>query len=49
MKECRVVSGRYQGRNGYGEVSKYNTVMFYPNDGMGPYRVCLMANEVEFF
>ena len=45
MKMYRVITGKYEGKTGRGEVTNYGTVMFYPNDKM-PYRVCLMANEV---
>ena len=47
MKMYRVVSGKYAGRIGRCEFSKYGSVMFYPIEGIHPYRVCLMANEVE--
>ena len=47
MEKYCVVSGKYAGRIGMGEVTKYGTVMFYPIDGKAPYRVCLMANEVK--
>lgn len=45
MKMYRVITGKYEGKTGRGEVTNYGTVMFYPNDKM-PYRVCLMVNEV---
>jgi hypothetical protein len=47
MKMYRVLSGKYVGRVGRCEFSKYGSVMFYPIEGIYPYRVCLMANEVE--
>ena len=47
MKKYRVVSGKYRGRTGRGKATKYGTVMFYPIEGVYPYRVCLMSNEVE--
>lgn len=47
MNKYRATSGKYCGRIGYGEVSKYGTVMFYPIEGIHPYRVCLKLNEVE--
>lgn len=47
MKMYRVVSGKYAGRFGHCEFSNYGTVMFYPIEGIHPYRVCLMQNEIE--
>ena len=49
MSKCRVISGKYTGRVGYCEVSQYGSVMFYPIEGVYPYRVCLMASEVEIY
>lgn len=46
MEKYRVISGKYEGRIGYGKVTKYGSVMFYPIERIHPYRVCLMANEV---
>jgi hypothetical protein len=46
MKTYRVITGKYKGRTGRGEVTNYGTVMFYP-DNKVPYRVCLMANMVK--
>ena len=47
-KMFRVMSGKYQGRIGYCEFNNaYGSVMFYPVEGVHPYRVCLMQNEVE--
>ena len=47
MKMYRVVSGKYEGGVGHCEFSQYGSVMFYPVEGKHPYRVCLLANEVE--
>ena len=48
MKRCRVIKGRYTGRIGKCEKSLYGTVMFYPEEGAFPYRVCLKEEEVEY-
>lgn len=47
MKMYRVVSGKYLGRVGHCEFSKYGSVMFYPIEDVHPYRVCLIADEVK--
>lgn len=47
MKMYRVVCGKYAGRIGHCEFSKNGSVMFYPFEGIHPYRVCLMKDEVE--
>lgn len=48
MKDCKVIKGKYAGRAGKCEKTRYGTVMFYPNEGRAPYRVCLMENEVVY-
>ena len=48
MKKCKVIKGKYAGREGKCEKTQYGTVMFYPNEGRAPYRVCLMKNEVVY-
>lgn len=45
MKRYQAIEGDYVGRVGWGEATKYGTVMFYP-DGGAPYRVCLSNDEV---
>lgn len=47
MKMYHVVSGKYAGRIGHCEFGKYGSVMFYPIEGIHPYRVCLIEKEVE--
>lgn len=46
-KMYRVINGEYKGRIGYCQHTKYGTVMFYPIEGMHPYRVCLGVDAVE--
>lgn len=48
MKDCKVISGKYAGRIGKCKVTDYGTVMFYPNNGKSPYRVCLRESEVIY-
>ena len=48
MEDCKVINGKYAGREGKCEKSQYGTVMFYPNDGKIPYRVCLKESEVVY-
>ena len=48
MKMYRVVSGKYVGRVGHGEINEeYGTIMFYPVEGEYPYRTCLKLSGVE--
>lgn len=50
MNKAKIISGKYEGL--YGEctnVNSYGNVMFYPNNSSPVYRVCLRANEIEFF
>lgn len=48
MVKYRVVSGKYSGRIGFGEKpNQFGLVMFYPVEGIHPYRVCLWASELE--
>lgn len=43
-----VINGKYTGREGYfTDVNKYGLVMFYPNEGIHPYRVCLEVNDIK--
>ena len=49
MSKCRVISGKYAGRIGHCKTTKYGSVMFYPIEGVHPYRVCLMEHEVEIY
>lgn len=46
-KMYRVISGKYTGRVGYCEFFNHGTVMFYPAEGIHPYRVCLRQNEIK--
>ena len=49
MKQAIVVSGRYLGRIGKAtEPNQYGNVMFYPIEGIYPYRVCLKAEQIHF-
>ena len=45
---CRVVSGKYAGREGYitEKPNELGLVMFYPKEGQNPYRVCLRFSEM---
>lgn len=48
MIKYRVISGKYSGRIGFGEKpNQLGLVMFYPIEGIHPYRVCLSASELE--
>ena len=49
-KSVIVISGKYHGRIGMADFTnteKTGNVMFYPIEGIHPYRVCLNANEVQ--
>ena len=49
MKKAIVICGQYSGRSGNAtEPNKYGNVMFYPVEGVHPYRVCLKANDIKF-
>ena len=48
MKECKVIKGKYAGREGKCEKTQYGTVMFYSKEGHSPYRVCLKESEVNY-
>lgn len=49
MKKAIVICGQYSGRIGNAtEPNKHGNVMFYPIEGIYPYRVCLKANHVKF-
>lgn len=50
MEKCKVISGSYVGREGMADFSntaKTGNVMFYPKEGIHPYRVCLRKEQVE--
>ena len=50
MKEIKVVSGKYKGREGkadFQHTKKTGNVMFYPVEGSNPYRVVLSLEEIE--
>ena len=50
MKNVIVISGKYENRIGKADFSntkKTGNVMFYPIEGIYPYRVCLRQEEVE--
>ena len=43
----KIVKGNYIGREGYfTEENKYGLVMFYPKEGIYPYRVCLKRENI---
>lgn len=48
---CRVVSGRYEGREGFifGAIpgNDLKCVLFYPKEGIHPYRVAMRPSELE--
>lgn len=45
MVKYEVISGEYKGRIGIGTLPNYlGLVMFYPQEGQYPYRVCLSKN-----
>ena len=48
MVNVLVVKGNYKGRIGMADFtpSKYGNVMFYPQEGSNPYRVCLKTEDV---
>ena len=48
MKNCKVIKGKYAGREGKCKKTQYGTVMFYPNESKTPYRVCLKESEVVY-
>ena len=50
MKKVKVISGEYTGREGVADFSntqKTGNVMFYPKEGIHPYRVCLGVEEIQ--
>lgn len=49
-KNVIVISGKYKGRKGvadFNNTCKTGNVMFYPIEGIHPYRVCLSVNDVR--
>lgn len=49
MRKCRVIKGKYAGLVGIStEVNAYGNVMFYPERGFNPFRVCLKADCIEY-
>ena len=49
-KNVIVISGEYKGRIGIADFTntkKTGNVMFYPVEGIHPYRVCLDAKSVK--
>ena len=49
-KSVVVISGKYEGRIGIADFTntkKTGNVMFYPVEGIHPYRVCLDAKSVK--
>lgn len=48
MVNYRVISGKYAGRIGKGtNPNEFGLVMFYPVEGIHPYRVCLPISNLE--
>lgn len=48
MREVIVIKGKYEGRKGKATIpNKLGLVMFYPEEGIHPYRVCLANEEVK--
>ena len=48
MKEVIIIKGEYKGRKGKATMqNELGLVMFYPEEGIHPYRVCLSSEEVE--
>ena len=49
MRKAKVVNGEYKGRGGEAtEVNEVGNVMFYPEEGIHPYRVCLNIRDIKF-
>ena len=49
MRKAKIINGEYKGRIGEAtEVNKVGNVMFYPVEGIHPYRVCLGVEDIEF-
>ena len=49
MRKCRVIKGKYAGLVGIStEINAYGNVMFYPERGFNPFRVCLKADYIEY-
>jgi hypothetical protein len=49
MRDAIVIKGEYKGRIGKAtEINEVGNVMFYPKEGIHPYRVCLVANEIRY-
>lgn len=49
MKEAQVINGKYAGRAGKATLAnKYGLVMFYPVEGIHPYRVCLKVTDIQY-
>ena len=49
LKKAKIINGSYTGTIGVStDVNKYGNVMFYPNNSEPVYRVCKIAEEVEF-
>ena len=49
-KNVVVISGEYKGRTGIADFTntkKTGNVMFYPKEGINPYRVCLNEKSVR--
>ena len=46
---CKVINGKYTGREGYilAGPNEYGLVQFYSKEGVYPYRVNLCAKDVE--
>lgn len=50
MRRVKVIAGDYKNREGMADFSntpKTGNVMFYPKEGIHPYRVCIGAEEVQ--
>ena len=49
MEKAVVINGKYTGRIGNAtKPNKYGNVMFYPAEGIHPYRVCLTMGDIQF-
>ena len=48
MKEVIVIKGKYKGRKGKATMqNELGLVMFYPEEGIHPYRVCIKAEDIK--
>ena len=49
MKKAIIVEGEYKGRIGMvTEVNEVGNVMFYPMEGIHPYRICLRIDQIKY-